>query len=85
MKRNHSLLEYTRDNDTQVSELGPFGPSCFEDFRKVYLPRDVFTRPNTIKFENFMSSNNCDTQLLFKTEKYCKVVLKIFQEIFKNI
>ena len=29
MKRNHSLLEYTRDNDTQVSELGPSGPSCF--------------------------------------------------------
>ena len=28
MKRNHSLLEYTRDNDTQVSKLGPFGPSC---------------------------------------------------------
>ena len=29
MKKNHSLLEYTRDNDTQVSELGPSGPSCF--------------------------------------------------------
>ena len=29
MKRVHSLLEYTRDNDTQVSELGPSGPSCF--------------------------------------------------------
>ena len=29
MKRNHSLLEYTRDNDTQVCELGPSGPSCF--------------------------------------------------------
>ena len=28
MKRNHNLLEYTRDNDTQVSELGPSGPSC---------------------------------------------------------
>ena len=27
MKRNHSLLEYTRDNDTQVRELGPTGPS----------------------------------------------------------
>ena len=30
MKRNHSLLEYTRDNDTQVSRLGPSGPSCFQ-------------------------------------------------------
>ena len=30
MKRNHSLLEYTKDNDTQVSELGPFGPSCIK-------------------------------------------------------
>ena len=28
MKRNHSLLEYTKDNDTQVSKLGPSGPSC---------------------------------------------------------
>ena len=28
IKRNHSLLEYTRDNDTEVSELGPSGPSC---------------------------------------------------------
>ena len=28
MKRNHSLLEYTRDDDTQVSKLGPSGPSC---------------------------------------------------------
>ena len=27
MKRNHSILEYTRDNDIQVSELGPSGPS----------------------------------------------------------
>ena len=23
VKKNHSLLEYTRDNDTQVSKLGP--------------------------------------------------------------
>ena len=29
MKINHSLLEYTRDTDTQVSELGPSGSSCF--------------------------------------------------------
>ena len=29
MKRNHCLLAYTRDNDTEVSELGPCGPSCF--------------------------------------------------------
>ena len=39
MKRNHSLLEYTRDNDTQVSKLGPFGPSCFRVklMRKILL------------------------------------------------
>ena len=29
MKINHSLLECTRDNDTQVSELEPSGPSCY--------------------------------------------------------
>ena len=33
MKRNHSLLEYTRDNDTQVSELGPSEPSCLAHLR----------------------------------------------------
>ena len=27
MKRNHSLLEDTRDKDTQVSKIGPCGPS----------------------------------------------------------
>ena len=27
MKRNHRLVEYTRENDTRVSELGPSGPS----------------------------------------------------------
>ena len=31
MKRNRSLLEYTRDNDTQVSKLGPSGPSCLRE------------------------------------------------------
>ena len=30
MKRNHSLLEYTRDNDSQVIELEPSGPSCLQ-------------------------------------------------------
>ena len=34
MKRNHSLLEYTRDNDTQVSELGPSEPSCCLSFKQ---------------------------------------------------
>ena len=29
MKRKHSLLQYTRNNDTQVSELGQSGPSCY--------------------------------------------------------
>ena len=29
MRRNHSLLQYTRDNDTQVSELGPSWPFCY--------------------------------------------------------
>ena len=29
VKRNHSLLEYSTDNDTQMSELEPSGPSCF--------------------------------------------------------
>ena len=28
MKRDHILLEYARDNDIQVSEIGTCGPSC---------------------------------------------------------
>ena len=57
----------------------------FEDLRKVYLPRDVFARPNTVKFEHLMSSSNTDTRLLLNIAKFCKVVLKTFQEIFRNI
>ena len=57
----------------------------FEDLRKVYLPKDLFARPNTVKFEHLMSSSNTDTRLLFNIAKFCKVVLKTFQEIFRNI
>ena len=46
MKRNHSLLEYTRDNDTQVSELGPSGPSCckysFKYIRSRFISQYVY-------------------------------------------
>ena len=35
MKRNILYLEYTRDNDTQASELGPSGPSCYYTFREI--------------------------------------------------
>ena len=55
--------------------------SYFDDLRSLYLPRDLFSRPNTVKFENPMCSS--DTRL-FKVSKYCKVVLKTFQEIFRN-
>ena len=57
--------------------------SYFDDLRTLYLPRDLFFRPNTVMFENLMCSN--DTHRLFKVSKYCKVVLKTFQEIFRNI
>ena len=46
MKRNHSLLAYTRDSDTQVSELGPSGPSCF-------TRRFVYVLPCVILFLRF--------------------------------
>lgn len=55
----------------------------FDDLRRNYLPRDLISRPNTMKFENLMGSN--DIYLLFKVSKYCKVVLKTFKEIFRNI
>lgn len=57
--------------------------SYFSDLRKLYIPKDLFTRPNTTLFEELMSIN--DTLLLFKLAKYCKIVLKTFNEIFSNI
>ena len=55
--------------------------SYFSDARRVYLPRNLLARPNT--FRRLMCSG--DTQELFKIAKYCKIVLKTFQEIFRNI
>ena len=60
-----------------------FECSYFDDLRSLYLPRDLFSRPYTVKFENLMCSS--DTNRLFKVSKFCKVVLKTFQEIFRNI
>ena len=57
----------------------------FEDLRNVDLPRDLFARPNTVKFEHLMSSSNTDTRLLFNIANICKVVLKTSKEIFRNI
>ena len=48
-----------------------------------FLPRILLARPNTDTFRRLMCS--CDTQELFKIAKYCKIVLKTFQEIFRNI
>ena len=56
----------------------------FEDLRKVCLPRDLFTRPNTVKFEHLMSSSNTDTQLLFNIAKFCKNSRK-FSGIFDSV
>ena len=44
----------------------------FEDLRKVYLPRNVFTRPNTVKFKHLMNSSNTDTHLLFNIANVVK-------------
>ena len=48
-----------------------------------YLQRDLVTKPNAVKFEKLMNSS--DNQLMFKVAKYCKIVLKTFHEIFRNI
>ena len=56
-----------------------------DDLREKNLPRDLFTAPNTVKFQKVMSSGENDAELLFKIAKYCKVVLKTFREIFRNI
>ena len=52
----------------------------FDDLRKLYLPRDYVHEAY-----KYYEMNSSDNQLLFKISKYCKVVLKTFQEIFKNI
>ena len=49
----------------------------------VMLERNLLARPNTDTFRRLMCSS--DTQELFKIAKYCKIVLKTFQEIFRNI
>ena len=57
--------------------------SYFSNARRVYLPRNLLARPNTDTFRRLMCSS--DTQELFKIAKYCKIVLKTFQVIFRNI
>ena len=57
----------------------------FEDTRKVYLPRGLTSRPNVNVnvFHDIMNSR--DTQTIFKVAKFSKIILKTFQEIFRNV
>ena len=55
----------------------------FSDARGIYLPRNLLARPNTDTFRKVMCP--FDTQDIFKVAKYCKIVLKTFQDIFRNI
>ena len=55
--------------------------SDFHDLRNKYLPRDLFTSPNIIKFQKVMSANDNDRDLLPKVAKYCKILLKTFREV----
>ena len=55
----------------------------FSDARMVYLPRNLLSRPNTDTFRKVICP--VAIQDLFKVVKYCKIVLKTFQEIFRNI
>ena len=57
--------------------------SYFSDTRGVYLPGNLLAAPNTDAFRSIMCP--VDIQDLFKVAKYCKVVLKTFQEIYSNI
>ena len=47
------------------------------------MPRNLFARPDTVTFRKVMCP--VDTQDSVKVAKYCKIVLKTFQEIFRNI
>ena len=55
----------------------------FSDVRRVYLPGNLLFAPNTDAFRPIMCP--VDTQDLFKVAKYCKIVLKTFQEIYRSI
>ena len=55
----------------------------FEDTRKVYLPRGLTSRPNVIVFHDILNSR--DTQTIFKVANFSEIILKTFQEIFRNI
>ena len=55
----------------------------FSDARRVYLPGNLLAAPNTDAFRSMMCP--VDTQDLFKVAKYCKIVLKTFREIYRNI
>ena len=52
--------------------------SYFSDARRVYLPRNLFARPNTDTFRRLMCSS--DTQELFKIAKYCKKCFRHFRK-----
>lgn len=70
----------------QLGDEYHYGLECtyFDDLRKLYLPRDMcLGSMNTLKFKTLM--NTSDSHHIFKLAKYCKEVLKTFQEIFKNI
>lgn len=56
-----------------------------EDLRKVYLPRDRFTRSNTLKFEDLTSSSDIMHSYIFKIAKCkifqnCEDILRNFKE-----
>ena len=57
--------------------------SYFEDARRVHLPRNLLATSNVDTFRRIMCPE--DTQRLFKVAKFCKVILKTFKEIFRNI
>ena len=57
--------------------------SYFEDAKRVYLTRNLHARPNVDTVRRIICPK--DTQRLFKVVKFCKVILKMFKEIFRNI
>ena len=84
MKRNHSLLEYTRDNDTQVSKLGPSGPSCLAlaaisfNGAEPLQPSWIFNRHNFSLFRSRshpVAKEQVSAQSDLRFEKRCRKLI----------
>ena len=54
----------------------------FEKQRRMFLPRGLLHKPNTVIYEKVLNSK--DISVLFKLSKFCKEILATFKVIHSN-